>query len=247
MKSIRKAIKILNVLKSEQREIGISELSHTTGLNISTIHFILSTLIENGYVKQVKKRGKYTLGMIFIEFADVIKRQIRIRDIAFPYMEKLTRLIDEPCLLGIAENNTVLVIERIKSNQALTVEGRTRMDLYNSSVGKVLLAYMTHEEQERYFRNTNLVKETPYTITDIEKLKKQLAALKSQGFFIDFQEKVLGIVSLAAPIKDSNGNVVAALGVTIPSVRYNDAKGEEIELALKGCISEISKAMGYTN
>ncbi len=145
---ITKTLNVLeSFLKEQDCEIGISRLAELNGLKVSTAHRIASILAEKGYLKQPEKRGKYTLGLKFLQFNDVIKRNLKIQDIALPFLEKLRLVSGESVNLAILDRNEVVYIEHIDSNQTLrtfTAIGN-RAPLYCTGVGKVFLADMNKE------------------------------------------------------------------------------------------------------
>ncbi len=95
MKSLSKALDILELFLDTKEEMGVSEIARLTGLNKATISRIATYLTNRNYLAQSEKRGKYFLGTQFLSFSKVIKDRIKIRDIAMPYIAKLSKSVDE--------------------------------------------------------------------------------------------------------------------------------------------------------
>lgn len=158
MKSLKKALDLLQVLLTQEGELSLSDMAKAAGLNVSTVHQIVSYLRKRGYVVQDGRRGKYSLGYKFLEFSDVIIRNFSIGNLALPYMKELNKLTNEYVTLAVLYENTAAVISRVESNYDLRVTGKTEREvpLYCTGMGKVLLAYRPEDDWDRYFSNVTL-------------------------------------------------------------------------------------------
>lgn len=246
MKTVNKAIDVLEAFLKHESEMGITELARLSRLNISTVYRITSVLVRRGYLSQRQKRGKYFIAPKLLEFSNVIRKQMNIGNVAFPFLDKLHEVTNESINLAILDGSETVCIEQIESNQSLRIMTKvgTRFPLYCTGVGKVFLAYMGEKEVERYVRSKGLPHHTENTITELTKLKEELATIRQEGVAVDNEEFELGIKCIGAPIFDGTGNVVASFIVSGPSVRLNSSRIEEIKLLIKHCSSEISRALG---
>jgi len=247
MGTTEKLFDILEVFLNQQGEFGLVELANLSRLNISTAYRIASVLVKRGYLSQARKRGKYSIGVKFLEFGVIAKRTIKIADLSIPFLEKLNKVTDESVNLAILDSNEVVYIERVESSHALRIftQVGNRVPLHSTGVGKVLLAHMTEEEMERFFNSNCLISYTDNTITDLSRLKKQLSVIKRKGVAMDNEEMELGVKCVASPVRDWNGNVVAAISISGPSARLTSKRMEELRPLIKSCALEISRAMGY--
>ena len=246
--AITKTLEVLEIfLRKSEGEVGISEIAQLSGLKVSTAHRIASLLVDKGYLTQSGKRGKYSLGLKFLEFNNILKRNFRITDIALPHLEKLRISSGESCNLAILDKNEVVYIEHIECNQTLrtfTVVGN-RAPLYCTGVGKIFLAQMTEDLRQSIVRKP-LMRFTDNTITDFAELEKEISLIQRENVSIDNGEMDIGVRCLAAPVKDSTGNVIAAISVSGPFTRLNNRRIEELKPLIKSCGLEISRAIGYT-
>jgi len=247
MGTVEKVLDILEVFLNQQREISISELANLSRLNISTVHHITSMLVNRGYLSQAHKRGKYSIGVKFLEFGSIARNSIKIANLAIPFLEELNKVTDESVNLAILDSNEAVYIEHIESSHTLRTftEVGNRVPLYCTGVGKVLLAHMTEEELERFFNSNRLISYTDNTITDLSQLKKQLTVIKHEGIAIDKEEMESGVKCIASPVRDWNGNIVAAISISGPSTRLTSKRMEELRSLIKSSASKISRAMGY--
>jgi len=247
MQRLEKALDLLEVFLRQEGEIGISELARLSGLNVSTAYRIASTLVKRGYLSQSQSRGKYSIGLKLVEFGSAVKRAIRVREVALPVLERLNEIAEESVNLAVLDANEAVYIEHIESHYDLRMftEVGNRVPLYCTGVGKVLLAYRGEEEMERYLNGRHLTPYTRNTITDIGKLRRELATIRREGVAIDNEEKELGVKCVAAPVRDQDGNVVAAVSISGPSARLTSGKVRKLKSLVRDFGREISRKMGY--
>lgn len=247
--AITKTLEVLEIfLRETESAVGISEIAKLSGLKVSTAHRIASILVDKGYLNQQGKRAKYSLGLKFLEFNNVLKRNLKISDIALPHLEKLRVSSGESCNMAILDKNEVVYIEHIECNQTLrtfTVVGN-RAPLYCTGVGKIFMAYMTAAERRALLKKP-LVRFTDNTVTEFAELEKEISIIKRENVATDNGAMDIGVRCIAAPVKDSNGEVVAAISVSGPFTRLNNRRIEELKPLVKTCGLEISRAIGYTN
>jgi len=248
MQTLQKAIKILDLfIGSKEEKMSISDLSRLSGINKSTVNRIAATLVKHGYLKQNQRRGKYSLGIRFLDFSAEIKSRLDIRDIAIPHLVRLSRLIDESIILAIWDGRKAVITETFHANHFLKVvpdEG-TYMPLHSTAVGKMILTDMTDDEFKTYYDGRTLERHTPNTITDLDDLQKHLMIVKRDGFAFDDEEYSVGVRSISAALRDNEGNLVGSIGVLSPSVRLAREKVSEVAQAIKSCALEISRELGY--
>ena len=246
MKTVEKALKILEVFLEKGGEIGISELVNITGQNISTVHAILTDLVRGGYIQQNHKRGKYSLGLKFISFSDTINKITTLKDLVYPFMVELNRQTNETINTLILNRNTTMSITGINSAQNLRVvfDEKIGVPLYCTGAGKLFLSGMSEEKLDDYLKTTKLKAFTPKTVTDINSLKRQIQKIREEGVAHDFDEYQVGVRNIAVPVKNYNGDTLAAISLVAPSVRLNWKRIKKIAPLLKKSALEIEKLMG---
>ena len=247
MKTIEKAFDILETFLKQKGKIGILELADVTKLNVSTAHRIVSTLVKRGYLNQPEKRGQYSLSPKLLEFSLVIKREMKIREVAFPFLDELNKTVNESVNLVILDNNEAVYVEHIASRHGLRMftQVGARVPLHCTGVGKVFLAHMGEKELQKFLDSKGLPFRTRNTVTDFSKLKNELSIIRRKGTAIDDEENEMGVKCVAAPVKDVNGNVVAAISVSVPSTRLDNNRVQKLGLLVKNCALKISRRIGY--
>lgn len=250
MKSINRALDVLGIFMTTGNNNGIrfSEIAKLSKLNKATASRIISTLTDRGYLYQSEPRGKYFLGVNFRSFTRImIKSGMNVRDITMPHLTKLADSVQECAILAGRYGEKLIINEIVNSKQLLRAdpEANTEMPLYCTALGKTVLAHMKKEELEHYLDNINMKKYTEKTITDVNHLKKDLTLIVKEGIAYENEEQCLGIRGIAAPINDPAGRILAAVGITGPTVRLSEAKIKEAALEVKYCAAHISKDLGY--
>ncbi len=247
MKTANKVIDLMEAFLTNENELGISELAKLTGFNISTTNRLAMTLAKRGYLRQSGKRGKYSLGMKFLAYLAPLKRRIKFRQIAIPFMTKLCREADDSVDLVSPEGTYCVSVEAVPTNnilRAVPAEG-TSYELYNSSGGKAILANFTDRQLEEYQRGVVFKQHTPNTITNMNELKKQLLIIRQSGVAFDYAERTPNVHSVAAAIRGVDGNVVGAIAVVGPKSRLTRVKMGELAPLVKEYALGISREMGY--
>jgi DNA-binding IclR family transcriptional regulator len=121
------------------------------------------------------------------------------------------------------------------------------LSLYNTSLGKILLANMSENELDKYLDSKVLVPNTPNTITNKQELKKQLTQIKKDGIAYEDEEYSPGVRAIGAGIKDAEGNTVGAITVIAPSIRLDRARMKELEPVVRDYAQKISRDLGYNH
>ena len=247
MTTIEKAIDVLEIFLDRDDDIGLSELASLSELNVATTHRIVSSLVRRGYLNQKQKRQKYSLSTKFLQYSNVLSRRMKIRDIAFPIVDALNKMVGESVNIAILDRNEVVYIEHIETNKSLRIftQVGNRVPLYCTGVGKIFLAHMDDDELQKALTITELLPQTINTITDIEQLKQELELVKTEGVAADNEEMEIGVKCIASPVKNSEGSVVAAISVSGPTARLSNKRVNEVKTLVKSCAVEVSRALGY--
>ncbi|MFV0393733.1 MAG: IclR family transcriptional regulator [Coprobacillaceae bacterium] len=247
IKSIVKAGKIIDVIAYERIPISLSDLSKRLDMAKSTLHGLLSTLVDIGYLEQVQESGKYKLGVQLFELGSQIMNTWSEKEIAQPYMEELARRTSETVHLAMLSNGEVLYVDKKEGNSSIrivTAPG-VKLPAHCTGVGKTLLAFLPEEKWKDILDTVGLQKYTSYTITKEEMLYKELDKIRRQGYAYDNQEYLDGLRCISAPIFDNNGRLVFALSISGPLSRMSKANIQAYLGLLLDATKDISKKLGY--
>jgi DNA-binding IclR family transcriptional regulator len=247
VKSARRALEILEQLTRDPRPVGFAELADELGYPRSSLHGLLATLTDMGWVELDERTRTYGLGLraweagrAYLHGRDLVER-------ARPYMERVRDELDETVQLAVLDGPEVVYVGRVDGSHRLvtsyTVGGR--VTAHASAGGKALLSLLDPEELERRFGGVRLERYTPQTITNARQFRAELAETRRRGYGVDAEEYTVGVRCIAMPVFDHEGEPVAALSVSVPTVRF-DAKRQNRALAvLTENARLLSQALGH--
>lgn len=250
VQSIERAFNILEHLSGHPNGMQITKLAKVTGLSKSTVHRLLSTLIDLKYVKQDMDTERYTIGYRALYLSRNLLNTSSLIATAKPHFRKLVADINETIHLCVEEHEEVVYIDKIESNQTIHMSSRigSRAPIYCTGVGKMILSGKTDEEVHDIISRIEFIKKTPNTITTSERFIEEICQIRRQGYSLDNIENEEGVRCIAVPIYDISGEIIASFSVSGPSTRIT-LEWIESELAEKliQTAKEISLQLGYRN
>ncbi len=247
IQSVARALSIVDILAKARGELALNEIAVRLSLPKSTVHGLISTLKDFGYIEQSAFTGKYKLGVRFFEVGHIVAQGWEVRTVAAPYVNQLLEELGETVHLVVLDKQEVLYIDKRESSRSLRIASQVGMRLpaHCTGVGKVLMAHLSAEERRELIDKKGLPRFTRNTLTDVEALDDELTRVRIQGFAIDNEEIMDSLRCVAAPIRDQSGNVISAISLSGPVSRM---KGERFEKAIRRVretAEEISACLGY--
>lgn len=245
--SVLRALTLLDVLAREGREMGVVDLGRRVQLHVSTVHRLLGTLIAGGYVQQDPETGRYALSGKIYQLAQASLGWRDLRRVSRPHLERIAKLSGETANLVVLEKGEACYLDKVESPQSLKFLTKIghRAPLYCTAVGKVLLSHLPEEETEEFLSRVTLVPQTRNTITSLPRLRRELKKVVAQGVAVDREECEKGASCLAVPIRDHTGRVVAALGISGPTVRLADRRISKLVPFMLEEGRRVSAGLGY--
>ncbi|WZL77391.1 IclR family transcriptional regulator [Eubacteriales bacterium mix99] len=242
VKSLYKAMKVLECFTVEQPELSITEISCKLGLYKSNVYNILSTFEQLGYVSQNPENSKYRLGIKILNRSFVFNSHMSIQRIALPHMQRIADSSRENVYLAVPNGTEVVYLESccpygIAPSRNLQGE---RAPMYCTAIGKAMLAYSPQKVIDEVYKD-KVRKFTEQTITKKSKLEEELKLIQSRGYAIDDMEHEYGIRCVGMAIKNSSGEAYAGLSVSGPSPRIDDKKTELLAGLLQENIRTIEE------
>lgn len=247
VQSLERALKILEVLGNHQKGLGVTELAHEVDLHKSTVHRLLGTLAQRGFVEQDSETERYKLGLKIIELSNKMLTNMEVRQEARPYLEELMQFANEVVHLCVLRQGEIVYIDKVECPSTIRMYSQIgrRGPVHSSGVGKAILAFLPQEEVVRILQDKGMPRKTPNTITDIDEMLNHLAEIRLQGYSVDEVENELGIRCVAAPIWDHAGQVVASISVAGPESRVTRERVPELASKIKETGLMISHRLGY--
>lgn len=247
VQSIEKASILLDCFWTAQRPLALSELVQMTGWAKSTIHGILSTMVDCAMVEQNPFDGKYRLGYHLFELGSAVHFSWDAVTVSKPYLLHLVATLNESAYLARLTGNELLLADCAEPHVGFRVssEAGTRMPLHCTSQGKAILAFRSEPEARMLLRHREMTRFTPNTITEWERLRPQLERVRETGIAMEREEYKLGLQSMAAPIFDNRGECLYAIGIV--GLVHQDCPDyyERTAKALREAASAVSYDLGY--
>lgn len=223
LSSVTNAVRVLKAFTASHPRWGVSDLARHLDLSKSTVHRLLSTLTDEALIEQDPETGRYRLGLAMIDLAAAVPTQRELHEAALSPMSDLRSRTGETVQVGVLDGREVVYVERLDSPNTLrmfTELGR-RAEAHCNGTGKVLLAFAAPDQRDRILDGWKPRARTEYTITNISKLREELRKIRSLGYAENRHESEVGVVSLAAPIRDRTRSTVAAISVAGPAERMD--------------------------
>lgn len=246
--SILRASRILKTFSTEKRQLKISELARQLGLDRSTTYRILLSLEEAGLVEKDVSTGAYALGLGAFELGNAYLRQTDLIQVARPIMAELAQKVQETVHLAVLSDTEIVYLDKVDSPRTLGVMSKIgqRSPVYCTALGKALLAFRSEEELSRILRKVKLVRMTPRTITSKQKLLDELRQVRKRGYAFDCREIEDDVECIAAPIRNHEAEVIAALSISGPQRKIGTPQEGEFIRQVVEAGALISSKMGYS-
>jgi IclR family pca regulon transcriptional regulator len=247
--SLARGLSILESFEEENPVMGIAELARKTHLPKSTVHRLIQTLCVLGYVIPDGISNKYMLGPKVLDLGFTVLSSLDLRDVAAPYLRSLSESSGETVNLAILDGWQLVYVERLKTHQIININLHigSRLELYNTSMGKVLAAFQSEEWLSKYLQ---YLQHMPNAKTHIREggkfFRKILEDVRDKGYAVNNEELAPGLRSVAAPVKNRQGVVVGAVNIAVSSGLFSmERLKKELIPPLLETTRAISAALGY--
>jgi IclR family pca regulon transcriptional regulator len=249
--SLERGLAILGCFSSTRPVLGIADIADALGMSRSTTHRYVITLVALGYLEQGASR-KYRLGLRVTDLGMSALHSTGLREHSHPELEELRRRTSYTAGLGVLDGEEILYVDRARSfrreqtEAALDPQPGSRLPVHCTAIGKLLLAYLPEHEQRELIAQLTLTKHGPNTITAKQALRDELERIRRDGLAVNDQELAPNLRTLAAPVRDQTGAVLAAVNLSIPGASAPLAGlVEALGPQLVATAERISANLGY--
>jgi IclR family transcriptional regulator, KDG regulon repressor len=243
--TLLRGLKILELTASGKSNLPIRELAKEVNLPRSIVHRLIATLEGEGYIQKNPVNPGYRLGTKLWSLGCAAIQGLEIREVARPYLEDLSSKTNELVALGVLDGREVVYLDKIDCSQAvrayIPIGGRA--PAYCISTGKAILAYRGDDELIKIA--ASMKKFTDHTVIGLAALKKHLAEIRRRGYSINFGEWHEDLGGVASEIRDREGHVVAAIGITVPIHRLAKENIGPLGRLVMKAAATISNELGY--
>ena len=219
---VSRVVALLTAFDAQHSRLTLTQLAHRAGVPVPTAHRLVGELASSGLLSR-QSDGAYAVGRRMWDVGLLAPGEADLREIASPFMHDLYAATLATVHLAVREGVAALYLDRLAGQRSVPVVSRmgTRLPLHATGVGKVLLAHAPAEVQELAL--SSLARLTPYTVIQPGRLRRQLEAVRRDGWASTVEEMTLGACSVAVPVRRGD-EVVAAFGVVVPDLRRDRAR-----------------------
>jgi IclR family transcriptional regulator, pca regulon regulatory protein len=219
VQSLERGLLVIRAFDAEHREMALSEVARISGLTRAAARRFLLTLEKLGYV--TFSGGRFSLTPRVLELGYAYLSSLTLPEVAQPHMEALVARVNESSSISVLDDTDIVYVARVPTRRimSITLSVGTRLPAYATSMGRVLLAALPDPELDARLGRMELRRLSAHTITDLATLRAVLERVRRQGWAAVDQELEEGLRSLAVPIHDASGAVVAALNVSVHASR----------------------------
>ncbi|MGH3367001.1 MAG: IclR family transcriptional regulator [Nocardioidaceae bacterium] len=244
VQSVDRAVTVLEIL-ARHGESGVTEIAAELEVHKSTAFRLVAALERRGLVEQTGERGKYRLGVGILRLAGATSARLDVVQEARPVCRRLAAETGETVNVAVLSDRSALYLDQVAGPSALQPHNWVgqRIPLHATSNGKVLLSGLDGDELNQTL--SALTAYTDATITSRERLRKELDAVRENGYAVAVDELEVGLTATASPVRNAHGDVIASLSVSGPSFRLTDSRLEETIPAVRQAAAEVSNRLGW--
>jgi len=246
LSSVRNAARLLKAISAHGPEMGVTELSRRLNLGKSTVHRLVTTLTEEQLLVKDPATARYRLGLAMYDLGNTAVNGLNLHAALSPAMNWLQDVTGGTVHAGVLDHREVIYIERLESPHLLRlfIQVGRRQPAHSNSSGKCLLAFLDRAELDKVLEGWVLVPRTINTITDLGELRRQLNEIRRNGYALNKGESELGVLSIAAPVRDQRRSVVAAISVAGEESQLKERLSTLIPAVRQAAVA-ASRRLGY--
>lgn len=244
IKSLEKALKVLECFTVEKQELGISEISQQLNLYKSNVYNIISTFEAAGYIEKNIDTCKYHLGHKLMQLSHIYSTSMTFKSIIYKCIKELSAVTDEIVYFAVPNGEDVMYIEGSfpdKCHNVRWVQGMTA-PMVCTAIGKAMLAYMDDEFINKVLSKP-LTRYTEFTITEPDLLREELKKTFMRGYSLDNMEHEYGIKCVGVPVFNRSRELIGALSITGPSLRFSDEQSKNFSDLIKEKVEIIKQSL----
>ncbi len=245
--TLAKGLAVLDWLARQQRDCRVVDVAQALGLARSNAHRTLQTLVECGWAAQNADTSTYRASLRLFELGALVEGAFDLKTLLRPHLAVLAGTSGETIHLTVLEGAEVIYLDKFDSPLPVAAYSRIggRAPAYSVASGKALLAALRPDVAALRALLGVLQPYTPHTITDLDALQADLARTRTRGWSENREEWRLGVCGLGAPVFNARGEPVAAIGMSVPSIRFAKAQARALAEQLTACARDASQTLGY--
>lgn len=247
--SLEKGLRVLRAFGGTQRSLSLTELAGRTGLDRSAVQRFSHTLYVLGYLRKDGNTRRYSLAPRTLELGLAYLRLDEVVERATPFLAECNQRCEETVNLTELDGAEVVYVARFPSRHAVSVDVLlgTRLPAYCTAPGRAILSQLPEQKALAIVRASRRTRFTPHTATAMATIMQHIARARRDGYSVANQECFEGDLSVAAPVFNLSGEVVAAVNIAVPLARWTPrALAEKLVPEVVGTARAVSRALGNT-
>lgn len=248
VKALEKGFRIFRAFHGQSQELSLTEIAQLTGLGQSATQRFLYTLRSMGYIHQDPRTKRYALTSRVLDFGHTYLRNSWLLEAASPYLWEASKRSDETVNLTELDGTDIVYIARFPSRRIISVNVvlGDRLPVFATAPGRAMLAFLPTEKAQRILENSQIRTLTPYTCIEQSEIEKKFHIIRKDGYAVSEQETYIGDTSIAAPIYNGQGQIIAAVNISVASAYWTlERVIQELAPNVLETARAISKAVGY--
>ncbi|GAA1365534.1 IclR family transcriptional regulator [Arthrobacter rhombi] len=246
--ALRRGLDILELFLEPNDGLKIPEITRRLGLPRASVHELVGTLVERGYLRPLGEEGaRFALGVKPFQLGGAYERELDLAELGRDIAANVASECDETVQVVVRDGQYAVYVVRIDSTHSVRLVSQvgSRLPAHCTAGGKMLLATLADEELSSLFPDdASLIRMTEHSIDSTARLRNELALIRSRDWAEEHSESNDDVTCVAAPVRDSHGNCLAAMSISVPNIRWSEeGKAHYIDLASTGA-RRLSRALG---
>ena len=243
VRSVERALSLLECFSHSSRRLTLNDLMEASALPKTTVVRLITSLENKKFLEKDPSGTGYRLGKVLFRLGHVVEADMDLIAVAQPTMRECAQRTLESVEVNVVIDDSRVCITKIDSVRTLrhVIPVGKRLPLYRGGSGKLLLAHMPREQQERI-----LIEHESELGTSVAKVLAELDEIKRRGYVVSIGNRLAGAIAISAPIRDAAGEVVAGFAISGAAARYDDAEVNKVLAEVLAGAREISQDLGYT-
>jgi DNA-binding IclR family transcriptional regulator len=245
LSSVAAAIRLLKVFDEDNAELGISTLSRQLKASKSTVHRLATTLLAEGLLEQDPVTERYRLGLGLFSLGALVRKRLSVTSVAKDLLTDLRDEVRENVELAVLKGDSITYIYDFESPEAVRLRPRLGMSslAIDSVLGMVMIAFQREERIKELLNGAS----PRLSAARRKELYKEIEKIRIDGFAAEEENAKLGAICVSAPVRNADGSVSSAIGVTVPDQRVNAQRIEILSRRIVETAQAISLRLGYTS
>lgn len=245
--TLAKGLAVLEWMARSQKDCRVVDVAQALNLPRSNAHRTLQTLVECGWAVQDPATSTYRAGLRLFELGALVEEAVDLKALLHPHLAALAQATGETIHLAVLQGGDIVYLDKFDSPLPVAAYSRVggRAPAYCVASGKAILAALGLDAQALARLLGPLVPHTPHTLTRADLLAANLTRTRTRGWAENREEWRLGVCGLGAPVFNARAEVVAAIGMSVPSIRFARAQSRQLASQVMASAHQASLTLGY--